>query len=176
MLKAVFLLAFYAFLRSGEFTTPSKIFDPNRDLSFSDLAFHPSHFTLRLKHSKCGGACSVVVARTDSTYCPHRSMVKYLHIRPNFGPLSPLFLIQGNFPLSKIWFNHHFRQVLINSGLSPQLYSGHSFRIAAATSAANQGISTASLQQLGRWSSSAYTSYIRPDVNTVLANQRLLKP
>ena len=103
-------------------------------------------------------------------------MIHFLKIRPFTSPLCPLFLIPGKLPLSKTWFNHHLKQILIKSNLSPERYSAHSFRIGAATSAANQGISSSSLQQMGRWSSSAFTSYIRPDINTVLSNQRSLKP
>ncbi len=54
LFDSVFLLAFYACLRCGEFTTSSKSF--NRDISFSDLAFHPSHYSPRRQHSKCGSA------------------------------------------------------------------------------------------------------------------------
>ena len=176
LLESVFLLAFYACLRSGEFTTASQAFDPDRDVSYSDLVFHPHYYSLRLRHSKRGGPCSVIVARIDSSFCPFRAMVKYIRIRPITAPLSPLFITSGNLPLTKNWFCSHLRQVLIKSNLSPQNYSGHSFRIGSATSAANQGFSPASLQQLGRWSSSAYSSYIRLDVDSVLANQRSLKP
>ena len=35
-------------------------------------------------------------------------------------------------------------------------YSGHSFRSGAATTAAKQGISDATIKMLGRWKSSAY--------------------
>lgn len=129
LLESVFSLAFYAFLRCGEFTTPSKSFNPSADITFSDLAFHTHHYDLHLKHSKCRGACSIVVA--------------------------------------------HLKLVLIKAKLSLHYYTGHSFRIGAATTAANQGISCT---QLGRWSSSAFSSYIRPDVSDILANQRSLKP
>lgn len=41
---------------------------------------------------------------------------------------------------------------------------------------ANQGISTTSLQQLGLRSSSAFRSYVQPNITTIRANQRPLKP
>ena len=176
LLDALFLLAFYAFLRPGEFSTASLSFDPHRDICFSDLSFYASHYSLSLKHSKCGGACSVIAARIDSPFCPHKSMINYLRFRSSSSPLSPLFLTSGNLPLSQSRFKYYLKQVVIKCGLSPQLYSGHSFRIGAATSAANQGISSSSLQQLGRWSSAAFISYIRPDISSVLAIQKSLKP
>uniref|UniRef100_A0AAV2KUX9 Tyr recombinase domain-containing protein n=1 Tax=Knipowitschia caucasica TaxID=637954 RepID=A0AAV2KUX9_KNICA len=46
-------------------------------------------------------------------------------------------------------------------------------RIGAATRAASLGLPYSALQQLGRWSSSALSSYIRPDTSTILAAQRL---
>ncbi|TNN86262.1 hypothetical protein EYF80_003679 [Liparis tanakae] len=41
----------------------------------------------------------------------------------------------------------------------------------AATSEASQGISASTLQRMGRWSSSAGGSYIRPDLDTMLSNR-----
>ncbi len=40
-------------------------------------------------------------------------------------------------------------------------YSGHSFRIGAATAAAEAGIGDAVIQQLGRWRSAAYKGYVQ---------------
>lgn len=176
LLDCSFLLAFYGFLRSGEFTTSSNSFDPTRDVSFSDLTFHPDFFSLFLKHSKAGGACSVVIARIDSQYCPYKSMCKFLKKRPFSDPCAPLFLTPDSNPMSKSWFSYHLKQVLLRCNISPKHYSGHSFRIGAATSAAMQGLPSASLQQLGRWSSSAYASYVRPDASSIISAQRSLKP
>ena len=169
-------MAFYAFLRCSEFTTPSKIFNSNRDISFSDLTFHSRHYSLQLKHSKSGSSCSVIVARNDTQFCPFKAMIKYLSCRPQSSNLAPLFVIPGDFPMSKCWFNQHLKLVLIKANISPKGYTSHSFRIGAATTAASQGVSSTSLQQLGRWASSAYSSYIRPDVEDVINNQRSLKP
>lgn len=174
LLISVFLLAFHGFLRISEFTSSSNTFDPVKDICFSDLSFHPSHYCLSLKHSKAKGACSIVIASTGSSFCPYRAMLRYLRLRSSFNSL-PLFLTPSNNPMSKAWFLQHFQKVLLQCHLSPQHYSGHSFRIGAATSAAMQGISSASLQQMGRWSSSAYASYIRPDSASILAAQRNLK-
>uniref|UniRef100_A0AAV2J1N3 Tyr recombinase domain-containing protein n=1 Tax=Knipowitschia caucasica TaxID=637954 RepID=A0AAV2J1N3_KNICA len=72
--------------------------------------------------------------------------------------------------------NHtaQLKSVLLLCNLSPHLYTAHSFRIGAATRAASLGLPHSALQQLGRWSSSALSSYIRPDTSTILAAQRLL--
>ena len=153
LLESTFLLAFYGFLRSGEFTTPSFSFNPEKDLSLGDLVFHPDYYLLSLKHSKSKGACSVIIARTKTPFCPYIAMLKYLSLRSSSFQAGPLFLTPDYKPLSKAWFINHLKLVLLKCRIPPSQYSGHSFRIGAATSAASQGISTASLQQLGRWSS-----------------------
>ncbi len=175
LLISTFLLAFYGFLRISEFAASSNLFNSARDISFSDLTFHPSHYSLFLKHSKTKGACTIVIERTDSFFCLYKAMIRYIRLRSSFNS-SPFFLTPGNDPMSKIWFLQQFKRVLLQCNLSPQHYSGHSFRIGAATSAAMQGVSSASLQQLGCWSSTAYSSYIRPDASSILAAQRSLKP
>jgi hypothetical protein len=39
-------------------------------------------------------------------------------------------------------------------------YSGHSFRVGAATTAARAGLCQATIKMLGRWESSAYKRFI----------------
>jgi hypothetical protein len=52
------------------------------------------------------------------------------------------------------------KEALISAGVDCSPYSGHSFRSGAATTAAKQGISDATIKMLGRWKSSAYQLYI----------------
>ena len=47
------------------------------------------------------------------------------------------------------------------AGIQAENYAGHSFRIGAATTAANQGLSDSLIKTLGRWESAAYMLYIR---------------
>ena len=53
------------------------------------------------------------------------------------------------------------REVLARSSLDTKCYAGHSFRIGAAMTAAQQGLQDSLIKMLGRWESSAYTRYIR---------------
>ena len=52
----------------------------------------------------------------------------------------------------------HVRQALAQAGIDCTQYSGHSFRIGAASAAAEAG---SFIQTLGRWKSQAFISYIR---------------
>ena len=45
---------------------------------------------------------------------------------------------------------------LLQKGVDASKYTGHSFRIGAATTASQCGISEATIKMLGRWESSAY--------------------
>ena len=50
---------------------------------------------------------------------------------------------------------------LAAEGMQLSFYSGHSFRIGAATTAAANGISDVMIKTTGRWESAAYTLYVR---------------
>lgn len=46
VLETVFLTAFFEFLRGGEFTTPTRTFDPSRDLTLADITMSDHFFCL----------------------------------------------------------------------------------------------------------------------------------
>ena len=48
ILETVILTALYGFLRSGEFSTCTCSFDPDQDLTISDISIYEHHFTLLL--------------------------------------------------------------------------------------------------------------------------------
>ena len=73
----------------------------------------------------------------------------------------PLFMFQSGKPLTCPALIHHLREALVREGIPAGNYSGHSFRIRAATTAAHCGIEDSLIQTLGRWKSAAYLSYIR---------------
>lgn len=55
----------------------------------------------------------------------------------------------------------HIREALLPHGVDGKNYSGHSFRIGAATTAAAVGVEDSMIKMMGRWQSSAYQTYIR---------------
>jgi hypothetical protein len=66
------------------------------------------------------------------------------------------------------------RLLLSLSGFNPSLYSGHSFRAGAATTAGNRDFRDWELKMFGRWKSNAYTLYLRDPKVTVAFASRLV--
>ena len=67
-------------------------------------------------------------------------------------------------------------QALAPSGLDVAQYSGHSFRIGAATTAASVGIEDSLIKTLGRWESNAYQIYVKvPRDNLAAVSKRLVR-
>ena len=61
----------------------------------------------------------------------------------------------------KACFVARVREMLGSAGIPADGYSGHSFRIGTATTAAQAGIEDSTIQMLGRWSSDAFRTYVR---------------
>lgn len=55
------------------------------------------------------------------------------------------------------------RKYLRDLGLQDKYFSTHSFRIGAATEAFQKGLGPNFIKKLGRWESSCFKRYIRPD-------------
>ena len=73
----------------------------------------------------------------------------------------PFFLFGDNRPLTRDCVVNSVKKSLTAAGLDCRLYSGHSFRIGAATTAARHGLQDSLIKTLGRWESAAYSLYIR---------------
>ena len=176
LLETVFLTAFYGFLRGGEFTTRTGSFDPSHDLTIADVSINPHHFSLLLKHSKTDRdrkGSSVIISESNSAFCPLSSMTQYMKSRPRASNQEPLFATEEGNPMSRAWFASRLRLLCQTCGLPPERYTPHSFRIGAATTAATVA-PVATLKAMGRWSSSAYQRYLRPEAQAILDAQKAM--
>ncbi len=80
-------------------------------------------------------------------------------------------------PLSRSKLVSHLQAALRQAGTPTEGCTGHSFRIGAATTAAQAGLSDSMIQQLGRWKSAVFASYIRPPVEKLAsASSSLVQP
>ena len=161
------LYCFFGFLRCSEFTVPSKKdYDPESHLSLADISVDsriaPSMIRIHIKQSKTDPfqqGVHVCLGKTDNDICPVNSLLAYLVRR--CGTPGPLFVMEDGQYLTRELFRAQLNTILQEAGLNAKDYNTHSFRIGAATSAREAGISDASIQMLGQWKSDAYKVYIR---------------
>ncbi len=167
MLWAACCLGFFGFMRAGEFTTPSlSYFDPQAMLAPEDVSVDshssPSFICVHLKQSKTDPfrmGVDICLGRTGKALCSVSAVLAYLAIRPS-SP-GPLFIFRDGSFLSRQRLVTRLRQGLQRVGINPACFSGHSFRIGAATAAARAGMEDSVIKMLGRWESAAYQIYIR---------------
>ena len=166
LFSAVSVLAFFGMLRVSEFTCPGTArVDVAVHLLLSDISFETVRGTsfaiVRIKRSKTDQFCAGVVVRiafTSCSLCPGRALLRYLHFRRPLGP-GPLFILgSGQFLVRA-----HVVQLL--AAVFPEVPQGllgsHSFRIGGASRLCVLGVPDATIQVLGRWSSSAFKKYLR---------------
>ena len=103
----------------------------------------------------------IIIGKTGDDLCPISAMLNFLKVRGTYP--GPLFCRKSGAPLSKSRFVDCVRSALTKANFPADVFTGHSFRIGAATTAASAGICDSSIQSLGRWKSNAYLLYIRTE-------------
>ena len=129
-------------------------------MSVDKLPF-PSVLRLFIKVAKSDPfrtSCLFVAGRNDSLLCPVEALLRYLHLRGS-NP-GPLFVFENGSPLTRVKLSSVISNLLKVCNIEGD-YTGHSFRIGAATTAAMVGIPDNMIKTLGRWSSEAYRLHIR---------------
>ena len=121
-----------------------------------------SSLKVHLSRSKCdqfGKGVDVYVGRSGNELCPINAVTAYTAERGDSS--GPYFRDKNGKPLTKARFIAEMRKALLELGLEQDQYAGHSFRIGAATAAAQAGLEDSTIKALGRWNSSAFLLYIR---------------
>lgn len=169
LIKTMFLTAFYALLRQGEISVTRT--GANNIVKLENVAFQYeagklTQATITLDHFKHsqGNIANIILSCSKSkSLCPVRTLFKYvkaLSIRKG-----PLFCFQNGAPVNSSFFRRILGSCVRKCQLDPRKYTTHSFRIGGATLAYDRHFSNAQIQQLGRWSSQAFTKYLRPSLN-----------
>ena len=136
-------LCFFDFMCSGELTIPSATsYDEGAHLSFNNVAVDgiqsPRMLRMHIKASKTDPfrvGVNIYVGRTGNLLCLVSAVLHYMVARrPGSGPF---FKFEMEIP---------FVQKVQKAGVDCTAYSGHSFRSGAATAAAKQGVSDATIQ------------------------------
>ena len=160
---------FFGFLHSGEITAPSvSHYDPSAHLTVKDVDEQINsreNLTVlkvlikALKTDPFRKGVSTFLGRRDNSLCPVAAITAYL---ASHGPdPGPLFRFRKGSYLTREAFVRSVREALTGAGMDAQCYSGHSFRVGVATTAAACGVEDSLIKTLGRWSSSTYLLYRR---------------
>jgi len=184
LMEACCVMAFFGFLRCGEFTYPSQTSDAQDGLCLGDISFmrdteQAAYVSLHLKHSKTDPfriGHSIMLYATDSFLCPVTSLRQYLNHRCSLSrdPDMPLFLFPDRSLLTRSSFLKMLHIVLSRIGTPTQGHTGHSFRTGAGTQAAAVHIPDHLIKTMGRWSSDCYQLYIKTPSKLIKEAQRKL--
>ena len=167
LLWAACCLAFFGFLRCGEFTVPNQLgYDKDVHLSINDIALDsrssPTVVIVTIKQSKTDPfrqGVQLFLGKTGSDICPVSGILPFLAIRGSRQ--GPLFVLKDQSLLTRQKFAALLSTTLSEAGINDKRYATHSFRIGAATTAKEAGIADSHIKMLGRWKSNAYQIYIR---------------
>ena len=130
------------------------------DISVDSVA-SPTAMKIKIKASKTDPfqqGVDLFIGKTGNKLCPVAAMLAYLAKRGQKEGM--LFHFEDGRLLTRDRFVERVRQALTAARIDCKPYSGHSFRIGVATTAAKRGVPPATIQSLGRWESSAYMLYI----------------
>ena len=140
--KAMCSLAFFAFLRMGEITTSKNkscqplqlhqlayVCDSGNPVAAMKLTFHD------FKHHYNQRPFTLIINR-QQTCCPIKLLLDYLALRGR--QVGAIFVTQTGAPVTRDAFTSQLSEAIRLCGLDPSRYKGHSFRIGAASHAAEQ--------------------------------------
>ena len=126
----------------------------------------------RSKTDQFGNGVDIVIGRTGDLLCPVAAVCAFMALRGS-SP-GPFFMYPDGTPLTKARFVNIVRTALQELGLPQEQFAGHSFRIGAATTAAQVGLGDSMIMMLGRWNNAAFLRYLRtPRESLVSATARL---
>ena len=169
--KALFLTAFFGFLRLSNLTPHSAAtFDPSRHITPGDVFFTKKFVKILIKWSKTiqtRDKCHILsLPRLKSSIlCPHRALKQLIQM---YAPSEnePLFQVMtpGGW---RLLIDSRVRKTLakLNSklGYPPGYFTFHTFRRSGATLAYNSDIPVQKIKHHGSWTSECVWRYIQQD-------------
>ena len=162
---AIFTLTYHGCLRAGE-AVLSNSSEHTLQLNQVSVIQNTVHIKfLSYKHSRKAIPTMVLQQDEHPSCCPVRTLQSYLQLRGNTP--GPLFVNQTLIPIDRHLLSSTLKSCIQLAGLNPDSYNTHSFRIGRATQLAQDNHTHATIQTAGRWHSSAYLRYIRPDTITL---------
>ena len=108
------------------------------------------------------GLQSIDIPSYPDSLCPVSAYNSYLAIRNRAAQAA--FCHANGAPLTPAFITQQLRLLLRSIGQPPQHFNNHSLRIGKATDMAKDGYTDTQICMAGRWSSSAFKQYIKPQL------------
>lgn len=162
MFSAMSLLAYYALLRVGEVTKSSSVV--KNVLGVDQVSVYSSSMIVFFKNFKFskGKTHKLRIHKVKFGPCPVDYVTRYLLVRPKVK--GPLFCkIDGSF-VSRDNFVKVLKTSLAYLNIDSSHFNTHSFRIGRCTDLSGEGYSEQQIKLIGRWNSSSYRKYVRPNI------------
>lgn len=166
LFQALFAFAFAAFARIGELVYANDVSLVNV-LQLSDLSFNYNGSVVAsvdvsfrcYKHHYSGAPSKISISHGDSKFSAIGLLLAFVSMRHK--GVGQLFCLAHGDRLYRNYFDSILHKCLLVCNLDGRRFKGHSFRIGAASLAAEKGLSDAQIRNLGRWKSNAFRKYIR---------------
>ena len=159
MLKAALTFGFFGFLRVSEYTRNTRgRFEPRIHPTRNDVSWVKEGIHFLIKKSKTdqtGRGTIISMSYTHRTSCPVMAQ------QADFGNCTaqPRVVLFHFHTLTSRAIRAILKDLLLRCGYDTSKYNTQSLQIGAATAAAQAGLPLSTIQRLGRWSSTAYTTY-----------------
>ena len=156
MYTSMLTLAYNGLLRPGEFTYSPHV------IRVENVWFINGDAVLYFTSSKTQKYpnCQSVTVRPHPVNCPVKQLTEYLKLRPIVT--GPLYLASDGIPVQYQTVLKLFQSLALFLDLPVHHYKPHSLRIGATTELHVRGYSDKVIKERGRWTSRAFTKYIRP--------------
>jgi hypothetical protein len=166
LFSSAFSVAFHGLLRVGEIVL-SKSWQKHQVIGIEHVRFGVASNRQEIvritipfsKTDQYGYAATVEIKENKSSICPVYLLKKYMSQRTKLN--GPLFCHYSGKPVTRYQFSSVLNKALTFMGIGNLMIRSHSFRIGAASSHFEKGISEAEIKKLGRWKSNTYKGYIR---------------
>lgn len=166
LFTSLFTLMYHALLRIGEVSKSKNtkhILRRSQVYPMVTKPKNPAHLIIQFKtykHSKPTTKPMSVTPRQG--LCPVKSFKDYLTARPKQPEF--VFVHRDRSPLTSKYVREVLNKSIQYLGLDCRDYNTHSLRIGRATDMCQAGYTDRQIALAGRWNSSAFTNYIKPNM------------
>jgi hypothetical protein len=175
MFKSVLTLSFYGAFRSDEYVLPDSrgLWEQSHSLCLAHVSFGIApngvdFMSIALNRTKTTPHGIIVPIGCSTTLvcavCTLKLYLKYRYSVMQCQLSQPLFVLASGVPLTKAVWNAKIKSLVAKLGLNPVLFSAHSLRAGAISTAASvqsAPFQAWELKSLGNWQSDTYQRYIR---------------